>query len=157
MNVSSPNRVRHSYTQSLIASPEKVFPLLCPGRELDWARGWNPTMVRSHSGAAEADCVFTTPGTPDDTIWIITRHEPKQLRLEMAMVMPRRTVGKLEISLSGDGDNGTLAEVAYTHTSLGPAGDKFLQGFTHDWYQNFMEEWEAELNHYLSTGTKLPG
>ena len=156
MTVTSPNRTRHTYTQSLIAPPEKVFSLLCPVRELDWTRGWNPTMIISASGVAEADCIFTTPGTPEDTIWIITRHEPEQFRLEMVMVTPKRIVGKLEISLSVASDNETAADVAYTYTSLGPEGDEFLKGFTHDWYQNFMKGWETELNHFLSTGTKLP-
>ena len=113
-------------------------------------------MVLSASGVAEADCIFTTPGTPEETIWIITRHEPKQFRLEMAMVTPKRTVGKLEISLSAAGNNETAANIVYTHTSLGPEGDEFLKGFTHDWYKNFMKDWEAELNHFLLTGTKLP-
>ncbi len=74
----------------------------------------------------------------------------------MVMVTPKRTVGKLEISLSVANDNATSADIAYTHTSLGPEGDEFLKGFTHAWYQNVMKDWETELNHFLSTGTKLP-
>ncbi len=155
MKLARPNRIRHSYTQRIDATPEAVFPLLCPVRELEWTRGWNPSLVLSDSGVAEAGCVFVTPGTPEDTIWIVTRHEPEHLRLEMLLVTPHRTVGKLEISLRGDGEGGTAAEVAYTHTSLGPRGDAFLEGFTEDAYRELMESWEAELNHFLSTGEKL--
>ena len=155
MILARPNRRRHSYTQSIDARPEDVFPLLCPVRELDWVDGWNPSLVLSNTGGAEADCIFTTPGTPKDTVWIVTRYEPEQLRLEMLMVTPGRTVGKLEISLRSKAGGRTAAEVAYTHTSLGPQGDEFLAGFTADWYRDFMETWETELNHFLATGTKL--
>jgi hypothetical protein len=155
MKVACPNRRSHSYTQSLIAAPEQVFPLLCPVRELEWVKGWNPSLVLTNSGVAEADCVFVTPKASEETIWIVTRHDPEQFRLEMLMVTPKRTVGKLEIALFEVGDNKTAAEVAYTHTSLGPEGDDFLDGFTEDWYRQFMKDWEAGLNHFLSTGMKL--
>ncbi len=155
MKLSCPNRKSHSYTQSLNAAPNQVFPLLCPVRENEWARGWNPSLVLSNSGVAEADCIFLTPGTSEDTIWVVTRHESEQLRLEMLMVTPNRTVGKLEIALSEVGADKTAAEVTYTHTSLGPEGDEFLDTFTEDWYRQFMKDWEAELNHFLATGRQL--
>lgn len=41
MDIRQPKRVRHSYTQSLIAPPGKVFPLLCPVREKEWVSDWN--------------------------------------------------------------------------------------------------------------------
>lgn len=155
MKLSRPNRKSHSYTQSLNAAPEKVFPLLCPVREKDWVKGWDPLMVLSNSGAAEIDCVFVTPGTSEDTIWVITHHEPEEFRLEMLMITPHRTASKLEIGLSEAGPGKTAALVTYTHTSLGPEGDKYLGDFTEDWYQQFMEHWEAELNHFLTTGAHL--
>lgn len=155
MDVARPNRIRHSYTQSILAAPEKVFPLLCPIRELEWVDGWNPSLVLSQSGVAEQDCVFITPGDPENTVWVVTRHEPEKFRVEMLMVTPDRTVGMLEISLSADGTGKTAAQIAYTHTSLGPQGDEFLDGFTQDWYVQFMKGWESALNHFLITGKKL--
>ena len=71
------------------------------------------------------------------------------------MVTPDRTVGKLEISLRGEGADRTAADVAYTYTSLGPQGDEYLAGLTEDWYRKFMQSWEMELNHFLATGKKL--
>ncbi len=155
MKIARPNRKRHSYRQRLVAPPEDVFPLLCPVRELEWVRGWNPRLVLSDSGVAEPDCIFVMPGEPEDTIWIVTLHDPESHRVEMILVTPNRTVGKLEVALARDGNGGTVADVAYTHTSLGDAGDRFLDEFTADRYRGFMETWETELNHYLATGTKL--
>jgi len=157
VRILSPRRIRRSFTQSLMAPPEKVFPLLCPVRETEWVPGWDPECVISHSGIAEKDCVFTTSTSPQNSIWIITFYDPDDYRIEMLKVTPNHTVGKLEIALSNAGDGGTRAEVAYTYTSLGPEGDLFLEAFTEDGYREFMERWERALNHYLSKGEKIAG
>ena len=68
MHVRQPNRVTHSYTQQLIAPPDRVFPLLCPVREAEWIDGWQPVLVLTLGGFAEADCVFTTDAEPLDAV-----------------------------------------------------------------------------------------
>ena len=35
MKIVAPNRATRAYTQTLVAPPEAVFPLLCPVREAD--------------------------------------------------------------------------------------------------------------------------
>jgi len=155
MQATSPNRIKHSYTQSLAAPPDKVFPLLCPVREVDWVPGWDPTLVLSNSGVAEKDCIFVTRDTSHESIWVITGFEPEKYKLEMIKVTPGHTVGKLEIQLRPAGDDQTAAEIAYTYTALGPEGDDFLNLFTAQWNETFMQNWENAINHYLSTGTKL--
>jgi len=60
MNSFKARRVAHEYTQTNPASPEKVFPLLCPVREADWIPGWRYTLIYSDSGVAELGCIFTT-------------------------------------------------------------------------------------------------
>jgi len=157
MKIASPKRIRHSYTQKLVAPPEKVFPLLCPVRETEWVPDWDPELVLSNSGRAEGDCVFVTPDSPQKAIWVITRYDPEGFNLEILKVTPNYTVGKLEITLAEDGNGGTSAEVAYMYTSLGPEGDAFLRKFTETWYRSFMKRWEQALNHYLSTAKKVSG
>lgn len=153
MRVTPPNRVSHSYRQRLDATPERVFPLLCPVRELEWAVGWAPLAVVSASGVAEADCVFVTPGEPAAT-WYVTRHEPERGFVEFIKVVPEVTACRITIRLQAAGA-GCEADVTYTHTSLGPRGDEFLRGFTAEHYRGFMQEWERELNHFLATGRML--
>ncbi len=53
MKISRPNRITRSYTQSLVAPPEKVMPLLCPVMEAEWIDGWDPVLVLSDSGVVE--------------------------------------------------------------------------------------------------------
>jgi hypothetical protein len=152
--VTKPNRVRHSYTQSINATPNEVFPLLCPVREMDWAPGWHPDWVISESGVAEQDCIFQTSedeNTPAAT-WVITEHHPESRLVEMIKVIPGHSVMKLEAALEGDGKGGTRATISYGFTAIGPAGEKFVEGCDEEWYRKFMLDWEAAMNHYLATG-----
>ena len=154
MRLIKPNRATHTYRQRLFAPPGRVFPLLCPVRETEWAEGWLPDLVISSSGVVERDCVFITPDKPNKAIWYITRHEPENWFVEMLKVVPGVTACRLEIQLIPNGDE-CFANVTYSHTSIGAAGDEFVAGFTADFYQKFMQDWEQELNHFLKTGSRL--
>jgi hypothetical protein len=112
--------------------------------------------VASHSGAAELDCVFVTAAAPNDAIWYITRHEPDRGFVEMLKITPQVTACKLSIQLRSS-PAGSEAFITYTHTSLGPEGDAFVASFTEDYYRQFMEDWEARINHYLAHGSALRG
>jgi hypothetical protein len=154
MKVVKPNRAVRSHTQHLVGSPEGVFPLLCPVREADWIQGWDPLLVLSSSGVAEPDCVFTTSAAPVDAVWYVTRYEPQHGFVEMVKITPTVTACRLTIELRATTD-GCDAVVTYTHTSLGPEGDRFVASFTDAHYAKFMQDWEARINHYLRTGLML--
>jgi hypothetical protein len=153
-----PRRASHTYRQRLGGSRAQVFPLLCPVREVDWAVGWEPSLVVSESGLVERDCVFVTPEASSDAIWYVTRHEPNDYFVEMLKITPGETACRLGIQLieRPDAPGGCFADVTYTHTSIGPKGDERVAAFTADYYRHFMEQWEKELNHYLTTGRMLP-
>jgi hypothetical protein len=154
MKIIPPKRVTRSYTQRLVAAPATVFPLLCPVREADWIKGWDPLAVFSYSGVAEPDGVFVTASTPHDAIWYITRHEPEAGFVEMLKITPRVTACRLSIALRPTA-TGADALITYTHTSLGAAGDAFVASFTDDYYRQFMHDWESRINHYLLHGSPL--
>jgi hypothetical protein len=154
MQIVKPNRATHTYRQQLRAPAERVFPLLCPVREVEWAVGWAPRLVASSSGVAEKDCVFTTPEGEREAVWYVTRHEPANLFVEMLKITPEVTACRLEVKLVPQGET-CCADVMYSHTSLGPAGDRFVADFTADHYRRFMQAWENELNHFLTTGRML--
>ena len=154
MRISKPNRATHTYRQRLCASPARVFPLLCPVRETEWADGWLPDLVISSSGIAERDCVFITTDKLGKAIWYVTRHEPENWLVEMLKIVPGVTACRLEIQLTADGGQ-CFADVTYSHTSIGEAGDQFVARFTANHYQKFMQAWERELNHFLRTGSRL--
>lgn len=148
MEIVKPNRATRTYKQRLHGSPDEVFPLLCPVREAEWIQGWDPILVVSESGVAELDCVFTTTAEPNDSIWYITRHEPSAGFVEMLKITPSVTACRLTIQVSR-AECGSEAMVTYSHTSLGPEGDKFIAAFTEAYYTKFMQDWEARVNYFL--------
>lgn len=157
MQVVKPHQIRHHYIQSLIASPDRVFPLLCPVREVDWAPGWAPRLVVSESGVMEERCLFVTPEDENaEAIWIATRHDPRALSLELWRIIPDHTASRFEIELTPAPDGHTAASITYACTSLGPAGDRFLDSCTVDWYEGVMRHWEQSLNYYLEHGKMIP-
>ena len=155
MNIRKPQRAGHRAVLHIDATPEQVFPLLCPVREVDYARGWQPTLVVSESGVAEAGCIFTTPTGDGESIWVITAYEPPN-RIAFVKVTPGHTVGEIEFTLAPLPDGTTAASVAYSYTAIGPAGESTVAGFTAEHYAGFMQEMESEMNHYIRTGTMLP-
>jgi len=110
--------------------------------------------VITQSGVAEPDCVFVTSASPSNAVWYVIRHEPKNAFVEMLKITPQVTACKLTIQLSPSAA-GSEATITYSHTSLGPEGDVFVARFTEDCYLQFVRDWEARLNHYLSHGTAL--
>jgi hypothetical protein len=154
MQIRKPTRATRTFTQKLLAGPDRVFPLLCPVREADWLTGWDPLVVFANSGVAEPECVFMTAAAPHPAIWFITRHEPERGFVEMLKVVPEMTACRLSIKLAATPE-GCDAAITYSHTSLGPRGDAFVAGFTEDFYLDFMRDWERRMNHYLTTGERL--
>lgn len=154
MQIRKPTRATHTFTQKLVASPDRVFPLLCPVREADWLDGWDPLVVFTTSGVAEPECVFMTKAAPHPAIWFVTRHEPEGGFVEMLKISPEVTACRLQIQLAATSD-GCEATITYSHTSLGPQGDVFVAGFTDGFYEGFMRKWETRMNHYLRTGETL--
>lgn len=155
MNVLPPVRVRREYTQDLVASPDAVFPMLCPVREVEWESDWDPYAVYSVSGVAEEDCVFITRADGVESIWVITHHDPKNHRIEMIKVTPGSTSAKLEFQVEAAGDNASKMHVAYTHTALSQEGRKAVAELDEETWNGFMQKMERELNHYLGMGGSL--
>jgi hypothetical protein len=154
MDIVKPNRATRTYRQQLRGSPEAVFPLLCPVREAEWIQGWDPILVVTNSGVAEPDCIFTTAAEPNDAVWYVTRHEPAVGFVEMLKITPSLTACRITIQLSRT-EVGSEAVVTYSHTSLGPEGDKFVAAFTDAYYAKFMQDWEARMNYFLANHKAL--
>jgi hypothetical protein len=146
--------VRES-TMRLAARPERVLPLLCPVREVDWIETWSATLVHSDSGVAEKGCVFAT----DDphgarSVWTVSRYDPAAPAIEFVIVTPGLLVTTLEVSLEPNGA-GTLARWRRTFTALTRAGERAIGALAGPAYEARMERLERQLDHYLRTGEML--
>lgn len=151
MKIEKPQRVNRTYTQKINGKPSDVFSLLCPVREAEWIEGWNPEIVYANSGTAEQDCIFITYIAGKKTIWIINRYEPENYYVEMIRTTADNIIVKLTIKLYENAGQ-TDAYITYTYTAISEEGIKELPGFTQEYFDSFMKEWENNMNYYLKTG-----
>ncbi len=154
MKLIKPKRMKHSCEQVWKATPEKVFPLLCPVRETDWVPGWNPKLVVSNSGIMELDCLFVTQEEPNDAIWIVTGYE-SDCYVEMYKTIPGSTVRKFSIRLDSEQKNLTKAFISYEYTALTEEGEKIVNDFDEANFAKFANHFEIAINHYLTTGRMI--
>ena len=146
----------HSYRQINNATPDKVFPLLCPVREKDWIEEWDYTMIYSKSGVAEKGCVFTTPHHGKEvTVWYITEHDPENYIVEFVRLTPNEEVVKIGIKLEDNGNGSTTADITYQYTGLNDAKNEWIETEFEKSFRNSMIGWEKAINHYLKTGKML--
>jgi hypothetical protein len=149
-------RAVHECVQTNLAPPEKVFPLLCPVREADWAPGWQYRLIHSQSGVAEHGCVFATPNEDgSETTWLCTNYDPAALRIAYVWIDPGLVACEIRIELEPGMGATTRARIAYAYTGLSDAGNEEVQRFTEDWFRDKMNGWERAINHYLCTGELL--
>lgn len=153
MKIIKPNRRKHGCHQTWKGTVDSVFPLLCPVKEADWVPGWEPRLVISNSGLMEKNCIFIEPEGDNEAIWIVTAYERNRY-LDMYRILPGVTASQFTISLEENNDL-TDAHITYEHTSLGVGGDKIIQAFTEDYFNEFMLHFETAINHYLETGSMI--
>jgi hypothetical protein len=149
-------RVTYEYTQTNLAPPAQVFPLLCPVREADWVPGWEYRLVFSESGLAEAGCVFVTPN-PDgsQTTWVVTEYDSATFRIGFAWVNPRLVAAQIRIWLEANSTGTTIAHIGYAYTGLSAEGNLEVERYDQAWFRDKMQGWEAAINHYLRTGKMI--
>ena len=152
----SAERVVREHVQTSVATPERVFPLLCPVREGEWVPGWQYRVVYSQSGVAESGCVFTTPGDTDaEAIWVVTEYQPPR-RIDFVWVQPGLVAARLRFELE-PAEGKTRLRARYEYTGLSAAGNAAIESYTPAWFETKMRRFEAALNHYLDTGKMNPG
>ena len=136
------------------ATPERVFPLLCPVLEYKWLAPWRCELLHSQSGVAEEDCVFRT-GMADNNpmTWVISHYEPST-RIEFSCFVPDSHImrPKIALALTPDG-----VRLTWTHRFLAtsPAGEAWLGQEVAADQENRMGFIQRALIHYLETGTML--
>jgi len=154
-------RVSHEFNQTNSATPDKVFPLLCPVRETDWIPAWRYNLIYSDSGVAELGCIFTTPNmpvpgaqsqAPSETTWMTIDYDPAAFRIAYIWITPGRVATELRIQLTPLPAGKTQTYIRFRYTGLSPEGNREVEGFDRVWFESKMQGWEKSINHYLRTG-----
>ena len=149
-------KITLGFKQINYASPENVFPLLCPVREKDWLDGWEYKMIYSKSGIAEDGCVFTTPHHGEkETVWIVTKYDPKNFKIAFVRTTPDDSVVRIFINLEGVNKTTTHAFIKYEYTSLSAERSNYLENDLENDFKTSMLWWEKAINYYLENGKML--
>ncbi|MBT8356623.1 MAG: hypothetical protein HKO79_14880 [Desulfobacterales bacterium] len=152
----NPRRITKEYRQTINATPEKVFPLLCPVREADWLDGWRYNMIYSESGLVEEGAVFSTPYEgEEDTVWIVTKHDSKTYEVEFARFTHNSRTCVLKIAVKTKDENSSYVGVSYTYTGITHEGNDFVDNFTDEAFLEAVIFWEQSMNYFLETGARL--
>lgn len=149
-------RVTRTYRQTINATPEKVFPLLCPVREAEWLDGWHYNMIYSESGFAEEGAVFSTPFEgEEDTVWIITKHDSKGHEVDFARFTHNYRTCLLRIAVKIKDETTSYVNISYTYTGIKSHGNDFIDNLTEEIFLKAVIFWEKSMNYFLKTGKKL--
>ena len=148
-------RIVVSHVMQIAATPEQVFPLLCPVREYDWIESWQCEMIYSATGKAEAGAVFRTAfpqdGPPDT--WVVSSYEPPRV-IEFIRVNALRTI-HYAIRLEGEEAGQTRWRWTQTLTGLNEVGNTLVAAVETAAFAKKIAALEAKLTHFLATGTTL--
>ena len=149
-------KMTRRFTQRFLGAPKRVFPLLCPTREYEWVEPWECELLRSDSGFAEANCVFRTSVLTEgvEDVWVISHYEPSK-RIDFVRLDGRRVMS-YSIVLETAADGTTTAHNTQVLTALNEEGNRILGGEADDAFAFEMRVGEMLLNHFLTTGKKLP-
>jgi len=149
-------RITRSYRQTINTTPEEVFPLLCPVREAEWLDGWQYTMIYSESGLVEEGAVFSTSHEgEEDTVWIVTKHDPARREVEFTRFTHQSRTCVLKIAVSPKGESNSHVDISYKYTAVAPSGNTFIDGFTEEAFLEAVTFWEKSMNYFLETGERL--
>jgi hypothetical protein len=148
-------RLVKTYEMHVPASPERVFPLLCPVREREWLPYWECRMIHSASGLAEPECVFTTdlPGR-GSMIWVVTRYQPPEA-IQYTIFKPESHTWNLSIRVRPTEPGSSCLTWRHVFTGLTGAGNQYLKEYTDEHHRLHLQKIETCLVHFLETGKIL--
>jgi hypothetical protein len=142
-------------TFSLNASPEAVFPLLCPVREHEWIPTWKAEILHTDSGYAELDCSFVTDNlTEGKRIWICTQYEPHRA-VAYASYSELGYIMRLEIALEPLGVGGAHITWSRRFVATTPQGDAWVSALESGAASKATQKLASLLEHFLTTGEML--
>lgn len=139
----------HTHLHTFNATPEQLFPLLCPVREADWIPGWTARLVHSGSGLAEPRALFCTGSSDKETVWYTVAHEPSRY-VRFVRWQPDGLLVDVDITLAAHGTSGTSMWVVYTFYAVNAEGRQALKAVDDTFWQEMMSRWKTLLGSYLA-------
>ena len=143
----------------LNATFDVVFPLFGPVREMDWAHGWDPTIIYSKADNIEERMVFQTHAHIQDEegpyTWTVSKYVPDAGQIEYT-VFDLARIWWINIECQAiEAESICQAQITYTYIGLNPDGDERNKLALAAMFQHGLKDWELAINHFLETGSQL--
>ncbi len=140
----APEGARRVFTFSgtVPATPDRIYPLLCPVREYDWLDDWTCALEYSESGVAEPGCAFRTKIQVGEQ-WLLTRHEPPRAIQYVVWIKVGWMV--LDVELHDLGDGTTELRWQRTFTAVRPLGRRIIGKMSDDQIQADFQRIHGQL------------
>jgi len=124
----------------------EAFDLFTPEGERLWAEGWDPRYLQPADGRATRGMVFTTAHGHEDTIWMMTRHEPQAGLVEYVRCTPGSRMGRVLVQCTRLDAKRTRVNVVYALTGLAEEGNERIRALDEAHYRRFIESWEESIS-----------
>jgi len=126
-------------------TPEEAQPLFtAPGEKL-WIPIWNPVIL--NGDGYEEGTAFVTTNHGHTSYWLVTDYDTEAKHAQYVRVTPGANTGTVDVSITSNGNGGSIVNVAYQLTGLSPTGNADLKdSFSESKYAEMMEEWRAMIN-----------
>ncbi|MFW9971741.1 MAG: hypothetical protein ACFFDF_16230 [Candidatus Odinarchaeota archaeon] len=142
-------RSTDKFSRTFNATPEQIFPLLCPTREADWIPGWEAELIYTKSGYAEDKCVFRTDpsNSMGGTLWTFTGYKPNKY-VEFVRFEPDILL-HVKIDVIQNDNETTTMTWNITSTAISEKGNSLIKNTKSNHKPNHVL---IMMEHYLKTG-----
>ena len=137
--------VNRSGSFELDMTPEFAFPLFtAPGEKL-WISVWDPIIL--NGDGYEEGTVWVTTNHGHTTYWYVAKYDTEARLARYVRVTPDANSGTVDVSITSNGEGGSIVNVTYQLTGLSDAGNEAVaELLSESAYEEMMEEWRSMVN-----------
>lgn len=124
----TPAHVSNSFQFTVRAPLSTAARLFAPEAERGWAGDeWNPQFVYPQPAADVPGCVFTVQQGAQKSVWINTRFDVQDGRIQYVSFIPEALVSTVDVRLTSLDPASTSVQVTYSRTALNAAENDRVQ------------------------------
>ena len=126
-------------------SPEYALPLFtAPGEKL-WISVWDPIVL--NGDGLEKGTVWVTTNHGTTSHWYVADYNIDTKHAQYMRTTPGADIGTVDVSMTSNGNDGSIVQVTYQLTGLSESGNKSIeQKLSESEYAKMMQEWRTMIN-----------
>jgi hypothetical protein len=141
--------VRHGSLEVALPLPE-AFALFTPEGERRWVDGWEPRYLHPRDGAMGVGTVFTTAVGGEETVWMVSAHDPRAGHADYVRITPGSRLGLVQVRCHALAERRTRVEVRYEMTAIGAPGNDAVRAFGDKPFDRVMQAWSESIERLLA-------